>query len=475
MSAARRALIWSFAERYTSLAVSVVSTMILARLLTPQQVGVFSLCAAAVTIAGILRDFGVSEYLVQEKELDRAKLGNAFGVALLLGWGTGALIYSARDPLAAFYGEPMLREVLAVLTLNFLLLPLASPAFALLTRELAFRKIFIIQTVCNTVQAISAVSLAYLGFGTMALAWAPVISIALQIIMVSWLRPRDSFVWPRLRGAGAVLKYGGSFALIRVIETTSRNTHEFMIARHLGFASVGLFSRAIGVLELFYNNFTAAILRVFTPLMSEDRRAGRSLAKRYADTTVLTTSLGWPILGFMSLFAHDIIGVLFGPQWLEAAPAASVLTAGAIFGYATMLGPTVLISTGNIRLRLRLATIIASLHITAVVVASRYGLLAVASAFFFSSLVGPTLYLRVLPRVLNCRRGELLQGLGVSLRLSLACIALFALLDLGLQLSGLPGLLRLLIAAGVGALIWLALVRWLRHPIGAMLPGPLRA
>ena len=469
----RGALLWSFAERYTSLAVTIASTMLLARLLTPQQVGVFSLCAAAVTIAGILRDFGVSEYLVQEKELDDRKLRNAFGVAILLGWSVGAVIFLARDLLADYYREPLVKDVLSVLTLNFLLLPLASPAFALLTRDLAFRKIFVIQTTCNIAQAVSAVSMALLGFGTMALAWAPVISIALQILMVAWARPKQTFLMPSLRGAAGVFKYGGAFALTRVIETTSRNTHEFMLARHLGFASVGLFSRALGLLEIFYNNFTAAILRVFTPMLAEDRRQGRSIPQRYAETTVLLSSLAWPILSYIALFSHDIIATLFGSQWLAAAPAASLLAIASMLSYCTVLGPTVLISTGHVKKRLRFTLITASVHITTVVLVSRHGLEAVAGAFVLSAMVGPSLYLYALPSLLGCTRRELLRGVGKSLRLGLGFAALLGGIALALHEAHLPSLLKLLISTLAGTAIWLALAHGLRHPITELLPGPL--
>ncbi|MCX2865009.1 lipopolysaccharide biosynthesis protein [Paucibacter sp. PLA-PC-4] len=469
---ARGALLWSFAERYASLIVSLASTMILARLLTPAQIGVFSLCAAAVTIAGILRDFGVSEYLIQEKELDHEKLRNAFGVALVIGWSVGALIFLVRDPLAAYYREPVVREVLGVLTLNFLLLPFASPAFAVLSREMHFRTIFYIQTVCNAAQAVVAVSLAYHGFGTMALAWAPVASIALQIVITTFLRPQQVLIWPSLLQARRIFKYGGTFALTRVIETLSRNVHEFLIARYQGFAAVGLFSRSLGLLDLFYNNFTAAILRVSTPLMSEDRREGRSIPKRYAETTVLISGLAWPMLSFLALFASDIIAALFGPQWLAAATVASVLACGSMLGYFTTLGPSTLVAIGQIKVRLRLTLIVAVWHVCAVVLAAPHGLMAVAMAFASGSLLGPTLYARTLPQLLGCTRAELFRGMSRSVWLGLGCAAFFALLGLLLHRVEMLPLLRLTVAVPVGAAIWLLLARTLHHPVLGYLPLP---
>lgn len=70
-----------------------------------------------------------------------------------------------------------------------------------------------------------------------------------QTVVISLLRPRDSFLLPGLRGAGAVLRYGIEFATSRLLESFTRNAHEFIIAKQSGFAAVGLFSRALGVID----------------------------------------------------------------------------------------------------------------------------------------------------------------------------------------------------------------------------------
>ena len=127
MSTLRNSLVWSFAERYLSLLITIGSTLILARILTPTQIGIFSMCAAVTAVAGILRDFGISEYLIQEKDLTRQKLKAALGIALGVAWSIGAVVFVSRSVIADYYQEQGLSDVLAVLTLNFLILPFASP------------------------------------------------------------------------------------------------------------------------------------------------------------------------------------------------------------------------------------------------------------------------------------------------------------------------------------------------------------
>lgn len=87
MSSMRTALLFSFAERYALIAVNLVSNLLIARLLTPDQIGVYSVTLAVISIAQVLRDFGVASYLVQVKDLTEDHIRTALGVTLIIGVG----------------------------------------------------------------------------------------------------------------------------------------------------------------------------------------------------------------------------------------------------------------------------------------------------------------------------------------------------------------------------------------------------
>lgn len=463
-SSVRGALVWSFAERYASLVVTVASTMILARLLTPIQVGIFSLCAAVSTVAGILRDFGVSEYLIQEKELDKDKMRAAFGIALIIGWSIGLSVFLMRNIVASFFNEPGVASVLGVLSLNFFFLPFASPAFALLTRELAFRKIFLIQTSCNAVQATAAVTLAYLGHGYMSLAWAPVISIATQVLLTTLVHPHGSVLWPSFRNNRAVLNYGSLFVTSRVLETIVRNAHEFIIGKQLGFATVGLFSRAFGLIELFYTNFTSALLRVTTPLFAKGHRDGDDLAAKYSFSTTMLTAIAWPFFGFVAIMAPELIRVLFGSQWTEAAPIARILALAIMPTYLSAMGPSMLAATGQIKRRLLITAWYAPVHLVALLVASFWGPWAMAAAFGLSNTVQMLMYVSQLPKILGCRRRDLFRGCQKSATLALACISVQYLAAHICSLYVAPSLVALVLVGIAALLSWILVARLLSHP-----------
>lgn len=464
MDAVRTALIWSLAERYASLVVTVLSTMILARLLTPGQIGIFSMCAAVTAVAGILRDFGISEYLIQEKDLNKEKIRAALGIALLMAWSIGATIFFSRHYIADFYQEKGIAEVLTVLTLNFLLLPFASPSAALLNRDMAFRKVFAVQTTSTLVHAVTAVALAYNGYGYMSLAWAQVIGITTQILVLAVLRPDGTMLLPSLKEAKAVLQYGSMFATSRLIETFTRNAHEFVVARQFGFAAVGLFSRSFGLIELFYTNVASAVLRVATPSFASDHRAGLNLAASFSRGTAIITSIAWPFFGFIALMSADIVRVLFGSQWDAAAPIATILALTVMPAYLYALGPNILAATGHVKTRLRISLIFSPVHLLGIVLGSFISLFAVAAVWFVTNSLMLVLYIYHLRRVLKATAQTLFTPSLNSIAAAGFSIAAQAITQFACRQAGLIPLVALIFVAASGGAAWLLAVWMLKHP-----------
>ncbi len=461
----RGALAWSFAERYLSLLITVPATMILARLLTPTQVGVYSLCAVVTNLASILRDFGVSEYLIQERELTREKLRSAFTITLIMAWSLALIIVLSRGAMASYYHEPLLADLLLVLSLNFLMLPLASPSFALLNRELAFHTVFKVQVSANLANALSSIWLAWHGYGAMSLAWGPVVGIATQVLILVWLRPREAILWPRLRGAGQQLRFGAMFTASRLVESGSRNGHELIIGKQFGFTALGLFSRATGLIDLLATTVSSAILRVATPALAADHRAGHSLIAPYAKGTAIFSGVAWPFMGGVALMSADILALLFGAQWVDAAPIATLLALAALPHALTMLAPNALAATGQVKRRLSVALWYGPTHLLCVLLASRWSLQAVAAVFVVGNLVSVVLYTRHLMAVLGARPRELFGASWTSVQLALCSCGALALAQLACQKLGLPLLPRLLICVALGSAAWLGFALLLRHPV----------
>ncbi len=138
MSDIRRGLFFSLIERYAGFAISFLSIMLLSRLLTPTETGLYSIAAAFINIAQSLRTFGVYTYILQEVELTAEKVGSAVGVSLLIACGLVVVFCLAAHPLAAFYKNAGLMVLIYILSMNFALVAYAAVGHGILTGRCAF-------------------------------------------------------------------------------------------------------------------------------------------------------------------------------------------------------------------------------------------------------------------------------------------------------------------------------------------------
>lgn len=463
----RKSLFWSFAERYLGLLIYIGTTMVLARLLSPDQIGIYSLCASFTTLAHILRDFGVSEYLIQEKHLTEDKTRSAYTVAIISAWSIGLCLLISRHWIADFYHEQALVNVLGVLCLNFLILPFSSPAFALMHRDMQFRQLFYAQTANNIVHATTSIVLAWKGYGAISLAWASFFSILIQSLFVAKMRPADTFITPKLGQIKGVFSYGMLFSSTRIIESSAKNAHEFIIGRQFGFAALGLFSRSFSLIEMFWTNVTSTIGRVATPAFANAHRQGANLFDVYSKTVSIVTCIAWPFYLFIALNAHDIIFVLFGSQWQDSVPLARALATFATLSALNSLALNLLTAIGQLKRRLHITLITAPVHILAVLIASTMSLQAITYAWLCTWLITLFIYEYHLRSALSFNVFNLWQASRLSLLIASLGVAAQYCVRMLLNAAEAPSLIRLCVVGLFAVITWLALVIRLRHPLHA--------
>jgi O-antigen/teichoic acid export membrane protein len=467
----RRTLIWSLLERYCSALLALGVSMVIARLLTPLQVGIFSLCAATMLLASVLRDFGVTEYVIQEKRLDAARLRAVMTLALATAWGVGLVVFFGRHALADYYDEPRLAAVLGVLCLNFLLLPLASPAFAQLSREQRYRAVFGIQFSTGVASGLVGVALAWAGWGEMALAWGSVAGVVAQLLGVLLVQRGQALTRPGLAHLPEVARFGAYTMASRLLDVASANLHEFVIARQFGFTAVGLFSRAKGAVDLFQTNLSSAVVRVAAPQMAATHRSDQSIVQMFAQGTAHYTALAWPAYLLLAALAPELVRLLFGPQWDAAGELARWLALAMMPMALSPLAGAAMAATGRVKRRLLVSLTYTPVHLAGLLLLAQVSLLAMVWAWTATHLVVALAYGLQLRAVLRCSLralfGPSLRSLGVAVAVAAAVFATRRWLD-GVG-AGLPLLMgTTTLAAG---LAWAAGLLLLRHPlVGHLLP-----
>lgn len=473
MSGLRKALMLSLGQRYTALILQLVSSVIIARLLSPVEVGIFSISAALIAIAHTMRDFGLGDYIIQERELTQNKVVCAFTITLLIGVGLALILLLASPFVASIYREDGLRRVLQVLALNFALLPFASVGFALLSRDMRFDTIFIVQTVAGITQFVLSIFLAWRGHSYMSLAWASLASNLSTLVMLRLLSKSQFPLRLRFKGIRAIGRFGATSAAANLINEMGRNAHEFVIGYTLGFAAVGLLNKASGLLDTFHTAITQGASRVLLPAFSSSNRVNSRIAEDYARTAQIYTALAWPFFGLCAVLAYPMITLLFGAQWMESAPLVQIIAIGASIYATYCFAPHVLTATGHVEYKLKANAIGVPIQVALMAVASLVSLKAVVVTGIFTATLWFFLYAYLLKRTIGFSIRKYLHDLRNSAMVTLLTVALAALVHYYVQ-SQTP-VVNLIIVGSCAAVVWLAAVRLLHPELWAELLGAFRS
>jgi O-antigen/teichoic acid export membrane protein len=462
----RRFLALSFVQRGLMLAVYVGSTMILARLLTPEQVGIFSMTAAFVSVAAAVREFGMSEFLIQERTLDAPMIRSVYGVAILVGLVVGLIVLLCAPALARAYEEPQIEHILYVLCLNFAILPFATPSMALLVREMSLGRAWSVQSAAVVMQYAVSIALAWRGHGPISLAWGSVAASVTSVVLLYLLRPGEVRLLPTLSRSRRAWHYGTRFAAMSSLESAAKNAHEFIIPSAFGFATLGLYSRAAGLFEQFNQNVTRAVSRVLLPVFAQDARGGRTELKRvYAAATANFTCIAWPFFIFVALLAEEIVLFLFGHQWKEAAPLLRLMCVAGMINAAHCFASDMLSSLGEIGAKLRIVSVTSPAWVILCGIGSLISIEAIAILSAGPALLSLVLYTLRLRALIDFSITDLLQSLGRS-ALVTACVALAV---LAVKWAPLPDAIwvQLTSSAVAAALAWALSVFGIAHPMRA--------
>lgn len=445
-----------------AVALQLASTVIVSRLLTPSEVGVFAIAAVFAALASSFRDFGVAEYLIQARDLSTERIRAAFGVNIAISWSMAGLLLLMSPLAAAFYAEPAVGQVMRVQALSFVFVPFGAITMAWFRRELNYLPIVASNLFSNVVGFTTTVTLAALGFGTMSLAWGGLAGIVAVVAATTWFRPSELPRWPSWRGAGEVLHFGSFTSGSYVMHTLGRGAPELIVGRAAGATDVGIFSRASGLVEIFNRLTLNPLLQVCMPYFSQQNRQHGALSSAYTLSVSLITALGWPFLGCMAVLAYSAIHIVYGAQWLEAVALAQVVCIAGALEMLFFLAREALLADGQARPAMRLQMHLLAARVVGLLMVVPFGLLGAAWGLVTAAVAGFAIATWHL-RTVGVRAADVLRSCLPSLALTgvtagpLAAVTSFKPIDHG------NFVLWALAGAAWAIPAWLLGLRMLRH------------
>ena len=461
----RKSLVFSFLDRYASLAMSIVSSMVIARLLTPAEIGVFSVTMVLLMFVSSVRDMGAGSYLLQERELTTERIRAVWAVQLGLGLALALLVLLASYPVAVFYQEPRMRDIMLVIALNYAVNPFGSLTYAWLMREMQFDSVALMRFASALSGALVSTYLAWKGFGPISLAYGSLTATVVNALLAMYYRPK-SFPWmPGLTELRRVLAFGVRLSFSDILGVIAGGAPELLIGKLQSLEAAGLYSRASGLVQMFGRLVVDAVGSVCLPWFSQQAREKDGFAEPFLRATAYVSVVGWFFCVMMVCLAHPIIRILYGSQWEQSVDPVRLLIVATAIGVPASLCKVALMASGAVKLIVRLTLFNCVLTLPLLAIAASRDLIAVSVALIVTSAVVTSVTLR-----LTCRRiGLDVMTLWPILFLS-ARVNLLAAIGpvLSVWLFGLaPGqsFLPLLFAGAIGLVGFLTGIFVFNHPL----------
>ena len=354
---------------------------VMARLLDPKDFGLVAMVTVVTGIYGLFTSAGLSSATIQSASINDEQISTLFWINLLVGAVLAVLCLVSAPVIVLFYHEPRLFWVTVAMAAGFIFNAAGVQHFAILQRQIRFVALTVIDILSTLLTLAIGVGMAVAGFGywalvAMSIAY-PAICTICYVLTTAWIPGL-----PR-RGAGvrSMLHFGGVITLNGLVVYIAYNFEKILLGRFWGADALGIYGRAYQIANIPTQNINMAVGGVVFSSLSRVQDDPERCKSIFLKCYSLVLSMTIPITIFSAVFANEIILVLLGPKWKEAAVIFRLLTPTIlIFGMINPFG-NLLFAIGRTGRSLKLALVIAPLVITSYVLGMPYGPRGVAFAY----------------------------------------------------------------------------------------------
>lgn len=322
---------WSFLIQGGTQAINFIVTVLLARLLLPEQFGLIGMIAIFIAISRALLDGGFISSLIRTKEADNLDYSTVFFVNLISSLILYVVLFVAAPFIAEFYEEHILKNLIRVLGLVLIINAFSLVQSTKLNKALQFKTQFKLQLPSLIVSALISIWMAFNDYGVWSLVAKDIIYALLATLQLWWYAKWiPSFVFDKEKFRYH-FNFGYKLSLTQIINTSFNNLYNIVIGKYFSATQLGFFTRARSLEELPTSFFFNAFNRVFYPLLAKVNDNNEQLRKIYAQLMRVVVFIVTPILVYLGVVAEPFFRWLLTEKWLPAVPYFQLLLISGVF------------------------------------------------------------------------------------------------------------------------------------------------
>ncbi|WP_207533044.1 lipopolysaccharide biosynthesis protein [Desertivirga arenae] len=316
---------WSLAEQFGSKIVGFVISIILARLLLPEQFGLIAMLSIFISIGNSLMDSGLTSSLIRTNDANQRDYSTIFFFNLIGSVLIYSIIYIAAPLISGFYKQSLLTNIIRVYSISFIINAFFSIQSTRLTKEMNFKAQTAIKVPSSIVGGISGIVMAKMGLGVWSLVAMYLLnsfcSTLLHWIYSDW---RPSFLFDR-NSFKRHFFFGYKMTISGLLETLYQNIYVVIIGKNYPASQLGFYSRADTISQLPISNISIAINKVTYPVLAKISDDSSKLKEVYRQLLQQIIFCNTPILICLSVIAEPLFRFLLTEKWLTAVPYFQIL------------------------------------------------------------------------------------------------------------------------------------------------------
>jgi O-antigen/teichoic acid export membrane protein len=313
-------VIWKFAERISAQLVTTIVSIILARILMPEDYGIVAIVNIVITICNVFVSYGFGTALIQKKDADDIDFSSVFYANIALSAVLYIIVFFTAPLIAQFYENDLLTPVLRVMGIRLPIAAINSVQQAYVSRKMQFRKFFIATLFGTIISGVVGIFMAYKGYGVWALVAQYLTNVCIDTIVlwfvVRW-RPKLAMSWKKLKG---LLSFGWKMLLSGLLNTGYQELRSLIIGKKYSSTDLAYYDQGKKYPAVIANNIDSSLTSVLLSSMSKVQDDKEKLKRATRNSIKLSSYLIMPCMVGFACLAEQFVEVVLTDKWLPAVP-----------------------------------------------------------------------------------------------------------------------------------------------------------
>lgn len=461
----RRAFLWTILAQFLSFGISFAAMVILTRLLTPHEMGIYAVAFATYGAFQVIATFGVGNFIVRTFDPTDDVLAAAFTVNAILNVMLSVVILAISSGAGQFLDDPAVAQVLRLLATVPLIAIFDLRPSSMLQRDMQFQRISIVTVSQTVIGALATIGTALAGASYMSAGYGAIGAALTGSLGYSLLGRQFVGIRLSLHDWRVMVVFGLRMMSIGGISTLASRLSDIIVGRMLGLAALGLFSRASSINILLFQNVHGAATRVIFAKLSQVHRDTGEVHDTYLKAMRTISGIMGPILIGLAVLAKPAILLLYGERWLGAAVPLSLLLIAQFLTLRFAMHWELFVIKDRLDVQTRIEAIRSAFSIASRSIGCLTGLAGAAAASVVDSVLALMLYGRQVNHMVGADERKMLQISAETIALTAVAVAPSMAVMIWYDWAANTPLVSVATGVAAGAALWLAAIAWLRHPL----------